>query len=146
MQFPHPGRARRQLATGARASTARVRQLAGRAGWRLSVRRVVSCAVRPVSTVRSENRVRWSARESGGVGTRAGRGGMVGPGSRSSGCGSAGRRSLWTHTAVTIIGGAYCNASGPLAVDLPRCHGPRETSPEEDGWGPKSRAPPRCLT
>ena len=49
-------------------------QLAGRAGWRLSVRRVVSCAVRPVSTVRSENRVRWSARESGGVGSRDARG------------------------------------------------------------------------
>ena len=52
MQFPHPGRARRQLATGARASTARV--AVGRSGG-LAVERAPSCqlrAVRPVSTVR----------------------------------------------------------------------------------------------
>ena len=33
--------------------------------------------------------------------------------------------------------GGYCNASDPLAVDLPRCQGPLETSPEEGGWVPE---------
>ena len=42
--------------------------------------------------------------------------------------------------------GGYCNASGPLGIDLPRCQGPLETSPEEGGWFPKSRGLSRCLT
>ena len=42
--------------------------------------------------------------------------------------------------------GGYCNASGPLGIDLPKCQGPLKTSPEEDGWFPESRGLRPCLT
>ena len=51
MQFPHPGRARRQLATGARASTARV--AVGRSGG-LAVERAPSCQLRSASSLNGE--------------------------------------------------------------------------------------------
>ena len=65
----------------------------------------------------------------------------------------------WSETAETrtafsrVVGpykyynrGGYCNASGPLGIDLPKCQGPLKTSPEEDGWFPESRGLRPCLT